>query len=112
MRLREFADPNAQKLLALTTWLADRAKDQNAQGQISQDAFIDVAKSLGVNITKENLGELVAQDPLKNVLEPLDPNSGVVRFKGELETTAGMTVDQARATVDSNAKAALKRRMK
>jgi hypothetical protein len=104
MRLREFADPDATKLLALTTWLADRARDENAQGQISQDAFIKAAKSLDVNVTKENLGELISQDPLKNVLEPLDPNSGVVRFKGELETTAGMTVDQARATVDSNAR--------
>jgi len=111
MRLREFADPDATKLLALTTWLADRAKDENAQGQISQDAFIKAAKSLDVNVTKENLGELIAKEPLQNVLEPLDPNSGVVRFKGELKTTAGMTVDQARATVDSNAKAALKRRM-
>jgi hypothetical protein len=112
MRLREFSDPNATKLLALTTWLSDRAKDENAQGQISQDAFIDAAKSLDVNVNKENLGDMIAQEPLSNVLEPLDPNSGVVRFKGELETTAGMTVDQARATVDSNAKAALKRRMK
>ena len=111
MRLYEFADPNAQKLLALTTWLADRARDENAQGQISQNAFMDMAKSLGVNVTKENLGDIIAQDPLKNVLEPLDPNSGVVRFKGEIEGANGMTVDQARATVDSNAKAALKRRM-
>jgi len=112
MRLHEFADPNTPKLLALTTWLADRAQDENAQGQISQQAFIDVAKSLGVNVTETNLGDLIAKEPLSNVLEPLDPNSGVVRFKGELETTAGMTVDQARATVDSNAKAALRRRMK
>jgi hypothetical protein len=112
MRLTEFADPNATKLLALTTWLADRAKDENARGQISQDAFIKAANSLDVNITKENLGDIISREPLKNVLEPLDPNSGVVRFRGELETDAGMTVDQARATVDSNAKAALKRRMK
>jgi hypothetical protein len=112
MRLHEFADPNAPKLLALTTWLADRAKDENARGQISQQAFIDVAKSLGVNVTETNLGELIAQDPLRNVLEPLDPNSGVVQFKGELETTAGMTVNQAQEVVKSNAKAAMKRGMK
>jgi hypothetical protein len=112
MRLREFADPNAQKLLALTTWLADRARDENARGEISQQAFIDVAKSLDVNVTETNLGDLIAKEPLSNVLEPLDPNSGVVRFKGDLDTTAGMTVDQARATVDANAKSALKRRMK
>ncbi len=112
MRLHEFADPNAPKLLALTTWLADRAKDENARGQISQDAFIDVAKSLEVNVTKENLGDLIAREPLKNVLEPLDPNSGVVRFKGNLENTTGMTVDQAQEVVKSNAKAAMKRGMK
>jgi hypothetical protein len=112
MRLYEFADPNAQKLLALTTWLADRAKDENARGQISQDAFINAAKSLDVNITQENLGDFISQDPLKNVLEPLDPNSGVVRFKGNLESTTGMTVNQAQEVVKSNAKAAMKRGMK
>jgi hypothetical protein len=110
MRLYEFTDVN--RLLALTTWLADRAKDENAQGQISQDAFIEAAKSLDVNVTKENLGELIAQAPLKNVLEPLDPNSGVVQFKGNLETTTGMTVNQAQEVVKSNAKAAMKRGMK
>jgi hypothetical protein len=112
MRLYEFEDFNAQKLVALSTWLADRAKDENAQGQISQDAFINAAKSLKVNVTPENLGELIAREPLSNVLEPLDPNSGVVRFKGNLETTTGMTVNQAQEVVKSNAKAAMKRGMK
>jgi hypothetical protein len=112
MRLYEFEDFNTQKLVALSTWLADRAQDENAQGQISQDAFINAAKSLKVNVTPENLGELIAREPLKNVLEPLDPNSGVVRFKGNLETTTGMTVNQAQEVVKSNAKAAMKRGMK
>ena len=116
MKIFEVANPglvpDSQKLLALSQFLLGRSNDEAAKKEISQQAFIDLAKSLGVNITKENLGDIISQDPLKNVLEPLDPNSGVVRFKGELETTTGMTVDQARATVDSNAKAALKRRMK
>lgn len=112
MRLYEFEDFNTQKLVALSTWLADRAEDENAQGQISQDAFIKAAKSLKVNVTPQNLGELIAREPLSNVLEPLDPNSGVVRFKGNLETTTGMTVNQAQEVVKSNAKAAMKRGMK
>jgi hypothetical protein len=112
MRLYEFENLNSQKLVALSTWLADRAKDENARGQISQDAFINAAKSLGVNITQENLGDIISQDPLRNVLEPLDPNSGVVRFKGNLESTTGMTVNQAQEVVKSNAKAAMKRGMK
>jgi hypothetical protein len=114
MLIREFANDNSiksqEKLLALSTFLKDRAKDENAQAQISQEAFIEAAKSLDINLTKDSLAELISQDPLKNILEPLEPNSAVIRFKGNTETETGMSVDQARAVVDSNAKAAMKRR--
>ena len=111
MRLVEFATPDSQKLLALTKFLSGRADDTTAKKEISQAAFIDLAKSLGVNVTTSNLGDMVSQEPLSNVLEPLDPNSGVVRFKGNTEADTGMSVDQAEAVVNSNAKAALNRRM-
>jgi hypothetical protein len=65
---------------------------------------------LGVNVTADNLGDLISQEPLSNILEPLEPNSNVVRFKGDTEVATGMSVDQARAVVDSNAKSAMKRR--
>jgi len=114
MLIREFALDNSvaspDKLLALATFLKDRAEDENAAAQISQDAFIDLAKELKVNVTKENLADMINSGPLKNVLEPLEPNSNVVRFKGNTEAATGMSVDQARAVVDSNAKAAMKRR--
>lgn len=115
MLIREFAFDNSaaspDKLLALVTFLKDRAQDENAAAQISQDAFIDLAKELKVNVTKDNLADLINQDPLKNVLEPLEPNSDVIRFKGNTEAETGMSVDQARAVVDANAKQAMKRRM-
>ena len=110
MLIREVADPNTQRLAALSQFLLGRSEDEAAAKQISQKAFIDAAKSLGVNVTSANLGDLIRQEPLSNILEPLDPNSGVVRFKGNTEAKTGMSVDQARAVVDSNAKAALKRR--
>ena len=110
MRIFEVADPNSQKLMALSQFLSGRSDDESARKQISQQAFIDLAKSLGVNVTTENLGELIGQPPLSNILDPLDPQSGVVSFKGNTEAATGMSVDQARAVVDSNAKAALKRR--
>jgi hypothetical protein len=114
MRICEFALDNTaksnDKLLALATFLKDRSEDENAQAQISQAAFIDLAQSLGVNVTQDNLGDMIAQPPLSNVLEPLEPNSNVIRFKGNTEAETGMSVDQARAVVDSNAKAAMKRR--
>ena len=110
MRIFEVANPDAKKLMALSQFLSSRADDESAEKQISHTAFIQAAKSLGVNVTPESLGELIAQPPLNNILEPLEPNSGVVRFKGDTEAATGMTVDQARAVVDSNAKSAMKRR--
>jgi hypothetical protein len=114
MLIREFAGDTRSgdpaQLLALTTFLKDRAEDENARAEISQSAFIDLAQSLGVNVTASNLSDLIAQPPLSNVLEPLEPNSNVIRFKGNTEAATGMSVDQARAVVDSNAKAALRRR--
>ena len=110
MLIREVADPNTQRLAALSQFLLGRSQDESAKKQISQTAFIDLAKSLGVNVTADNLGDLISQEPLSNILEPLEPNSGVVRFRGDTETATGMSVDQARAVVDSNAKAAMKRR--
>jgi hypothetical protein len=110
MLIREVADPNAKKLAALSQFLLGRSQDEMAKKQISQQAFIELARSLGVNVTSETLGELISQPPLNNLLEPLQPNSGVIRFRGDTEAETGMTVDQARAVVDSNAKAAMKRR--
>ena len=112
MRLREFNETanSALKLAALTQFLSDRADDEAASKQISQAAFIELAQSMGVNVTEQNLGDMISRAPLSNLLEPLEPNSDIVRFKGNTEATTGMSVDQARAVVDSNAKAALKRR--
>jgi len=112
MLIREFVEtqPDAGRLAALSKFLSKRAEDESARKQISQDAYIQAAKSVGVELTPETLADLITQDPLKNLLEPLEPNSGVVRFKGDTEATTGMSVDQARAVVDSNAKAAMKRR--
>lgn len=112
MRLREFDETgnNALKLTALSQFLSDRADDQAAAKQISQKAFIELAQSMGVNVTQATLGDLVSQAPLKNLINPLDPSSGVVSFKGDTEAQTGMSVNQAQEVVDSNAKAAMKRR--
>jgi hypothetical protein len=111
MKIFEVADPDSQKLLALSQFLLGRADDEEARKEISQAAFIDLAKSLGVNVTPENLNQLINKPPLKNILEPLEPGTNVVRFRGNIGGAQGMTVDKARDTVDANAKAAMKRRM-
>ena len=110
MLIREVAEVDSQKLAALSQFLLGRSTDENAKKQISQSAFISLAHSLGVNVTPDTLGQLVNQPPLNNILQPLDPSSGMINFKGSTEAQTGMSVDQARAVVDSNAKAAMKRR--
>lgn len=114
MRLYELTSPlpPEQQLMALSQLLSGRAEDTDGPQDISVDAFIQLARNLGVQINKNTLAEMISQPPLSNVLEPFEPNSGKIRFKGNTETTTDMSVDQARDVVDSNAKRAMKRGMK
>ena len=117
MLIREFAMDNgnskdAETLAAVSTLLARRADDESARKQMDIDAFINLARQQKINLTRENLAELITKEPLKNILEPLEPNANIVRFKGNTEETTGMSVNQAQAVVDANAKAAMKRGMK
>jgi hypothetical protein len=100
------------KLMALTQFLSGRASETDGKKQISTKAFIELAQSLGVNVTANTLGDLIAQEPLSNVLEPYQPNSNVVSFKGnETLPNTDMDTAQAEKVVDLNAKSAMKRRM-
>lgn len=114
MLIREFEEGavNTQKLAALIDFLAGRAEDQNAKKQISKQALINAAKNLGVNINDQILDELVLKEPLKNILEPIEPNSDVIRYRGNKEVDTAMPVDRAEDIVAQNAKAAMKRGMK
>ena len=104
------ADPN--KLVGLVNFLAGRAEDTNAQKQISQDTFIQLAQSLGIDVTPATLGGFIAQPPLNGVLEPLDPQSNMIAFKGADIGPAKMSVPQAQQVVSKMAKSAMKRGMK
>lgn len=114
MLIREFDEGNAntRKLAALVDFLAGRSTDQNAKKEISKKAFINAAKNIGVNINEQTLADLVAQEPLKNILEPIEPNSDVIRYKGNTDVDTAMSVDRAEQIVDKNAKAAMHRAMK
>lgn len=115
MLLAEVANPNTpdpNRILGLVEFLRGRAGDEAGRMQISQDAFIKMAQQLGINITSQNLGELIDQPPLKNVLEPLDPASGMVTFKGGEQTPTKMPVDKAQDIVAKMAKRAEKQSAK
>jgi len=113
MLIREFdeGNTNTRKLAALVDFLAGRAQDQNSKKQISKQAFINAAKNIGISLNDQILSELVLKEPLKNILEPIEPNSDVIRYKGNDEVDTAMSVDQAEQIVDKNAKAAMRRGM-
>ena len=101
-------DPN--KLMGLVNFLSGRAEDQNAQKQISTDAFISAARSLGFPVNQKNIVSVVSQPPLDSVLEPIDPqNPGVIMYKGAQPRPTEMPVDKAQDIVAASAKSAMKR---
>jgi hypothetical protein len=101
--------PNPAQLSGLVQFLNGRANDTNARKEISQDAFIKLANDLDINITAQNLADIVSQEPLSNLLEPMDPNTGVLMFKGTGQPDTAMPVNRAQDIVASAAKSAMNR---
>jgi hypothetical protein len=101
--------PNPAQLAGLVQFLDGRATDTNARKEISQDAFIKLANDLDINITPQNLADVVSQEPLSNLLEPMDPNTGVLMFKGAGQPDIAMPVNKAQDIVASAAKSAMKK---
>ncbi len=98
--------PDPAQLSGLVQFLNGRANDTNAKKEISQDAFLKLAQDLDINITPQNLADVVNQPPLSNLLEPMDPNTGVLVFKGAGEPNVSMPVNKAQDIVAAAAKKA------
>jgi hypothetical protein len=105
------SSPDPKKLLGLVNFLSGRADDENAQKQISTDAFISSARSLGFPVSKKNIVSIVSQPPLDSVLEPMDSqNPTVIKYKGAApEGPTKMPVNKAQDIVAASAKSAMQR---
>jgi hypothetical protein len=102
--------PSPDQLLGLVQFLAGRADDTSAPQQISVDAFVNLAQSLDINVNRNNVEEIVGQPPLSSVLEPFDPNTNQIVFKGAEQTgPTQMPVNKAQDIVAAAAKSAMKR---
>ena len=106
MLIREVAsDVDTTKLAALSQFLLGRAQDTDAAKTISTDAFVKLAANMGISITPDRLADLIQQPPLNNIIANMEGDT--ITFRGAEVQPAGMTVDQARQTVDSMAKRAI-----
>jgi hypothetical protein len=108
MLIREVTDVNYQKLVALGQFLIGRAGDTDSKKTISVDAFVNMARNMGINITADQLRDLATQDPLKNTIVNVTDDEIIFTGAGEAgEMSDTMTVDQAQDTVAKMAKNAL-----
>lgn len=106
MRIREVAgEVDTNKLAALSQFLLGRAEDTDAAKTISITAFIKLASNMGISITPDRLMDLIQQPPLNNIIANVEGDT--ITFQGADVIPAGMTVDQARQTVDTMAKRAI-----
>ena len=66
-------------------------------------------QSLGINVTPDNIEEIVGQPPLSGVLEPMTPDATEIIFKGEGEPAepVAMPVNKAQDIVANAAKSAM-----
>lgn len=112
MRLQEFAGSESQdaRLAALAEFLLGRAGDAGSSKKISTTAFISLAQNMGISLNDTQLRDLSQKPPLSNIISNVTDTE--IMFSGsDDEVATGMSVDQARATVDSMAKSATKKRM-
>ena len=112
MKIFEVADfpgatPDPEQLLGLVQFLDGRAEDTGAKKQISVAAFINLAQSLDIDVSQDNLADLVGQPPLSQVLNPMEPGATTITFKspGEPAPTE-MPVNKAQDIVAASAKQA------
>ena len=102
------SDDTAARLLGLAEFLLGRAKDTGGQKQISMQTFLNLAKNMQIDLTPEILQNMAGQPPLSGVIMPIEPNSGMIKFKGNDSGPVPMPVNQAQDIVAAAAKRALK----
>lgn len=112
MRINEVnsgsSDGTDARLLGLAEFLLGRARDTAGQKQISMQTFLNLAHNMQIDLTPETLQNMAGQPPLNGILMPIEPNSGVIRFKGNDSEPVAMPVNQAQDIVAAAAKRAMK----
>ena len=102
------SDDTAARLLGLAEFLLGRSRDTGGQKQISMQTFLNLAHNMQIDLTPETLQDMASQAPLNGVFMPIEPNSGVIKFKGNDSGPVPMPVNQAQDIVAAAAKRALK----
>ena len=107
MLLKEVLNPNSEKLVALSTYIADRATDTGSKRKVDINAFLQMAQNLGISLTADQLRDIAGQEPLSNIIANVTNDEVILKGAGEGDTVSDkMTVKQAQDTVEKMAKRA------
>jgi hypothetical protein len=108
---------DTNKLASLVQWLSGIAGDSNAKKEISVKTFVELAKNLGINVSSLTINDLIAQEPLSNMLMPIDPaNPDVIKYIGNEEPEGQesgeeqMNPDDSEKVVANSANSAMQKR--
>lgn len=109
MKITEVTNPTVTKVFALAKLLKARAEDTGAKPNYNTTAFINMAQSLGADITPDQLQQMAGEPPLSTVLNPMEPNAETISFKTGEAQPVDMPVNKAQDIVAKAARSAMKR---
>ena len=111
MKIFEVTSPEIDtgKLFQLANFRANRAKDTASAPEVNKESFLKLASNMGINISNDQLVELINTAPLNGVFEPITRDDVVIKFKGAEPDVAMPDPNQSQAIVAAAAKLAMKR---
>jgi len=111
MNIREIiSEADGEELAALAQFFVGRADDENAAGELSVDAFMQMASKMGINIDRDTLQQAVQSGQLGGIA---DMNDDKIVFKSKKAAELNpqnMSIDHAKMTMKQAAKRAANKR--
>lgn len=109
MRIYEFAgdDPYRVKLSGIVNQIKSDWERSNTESPLKTSALINILGKNGIVLTKDQLFDMIKQDPLKNIIKNISGEK-VTFFGQEEEPTKNIDSDQSEKIVKDLAKKSLK----
>lgn len=111
MRFREFIkedtdiddNPLRVKITSLLSQLRASYEDSGAKKPYTTNAVLQILRKDGVNLSKDDLYDIIKDDPIKNIISDFDKN---VHFKGvDTDSNQSATDDSEKIVKDKAIKA-------
>jgi hypothetical protein len=108
MRLYEFEsdDPLRVKLTAVVSQLRGRLEDTAAKKPFSTDALLDMLRDEDIEVSKDDLFDMIKEPPLKNLIKNISGNKVIFKGQRDSDKKSDSDKDDNKDTVEKMAKSA------